>query len=236
MASIAGQGVAQDMATRAVVRDVGFPGRTVTGLCMIIAPLLAIIGSLAAVGIYHAKGADFAAGMVGHHFQGEIAFNFAVAGSILLIFAITGVAQAIARVRPRLGQAAGVLVIIGLCGPLFFNGVYFGGFQLMQFSQPSASIAGKMMDQAQIIPSNIINISGPALVIGFILLGIGAAKAGVLPRWRAWALGITCITPVGFISGFIVIAAIGFAGATIALLPLGLRLLRGQEISAAASA
>jgi hypothetical protein len=234
MASIAGQSVARDAATRTVARDVGFPGRSVTGLCMIVAPLLAILGSLLPIGIYHAKGADFVAGMAGHHLRGEFTFNFAVAGTILLIFAIIGMAQAIAQVRPRLGQTAGVLVIIGLCGPLFFNGVYFGGFQL---TDPSTqSIAGKMMDQAQIIPSNIINISGPALVIGFILLGISAAKAGVLPRWQAWALGLTCIVPVGFISGFIVIAAIGFVCAALALLPLGLRLLRGQDVAVAASA
>jgi hypothetical protein len=234
MASIAGQSVARDAATRTVARDVGFPGRSVTGLCMIVAPLLAILGSLLPIGIYHAKGADFVAGMAGHHLRGEFTFNFAVAGTILLIFAIIGMAQAIAQVRPRLGQTAGVLVIIGLCGPLFFNGVYFGGFQL---TDPSTqSIAGKMMDQAQIIPSNIINISGPALVIGFILLGIGAAKAGVLPRWQAWALGLTCIVPVGFISGFIVIAAIGFVCAALALLPFGLRLLQAHEPSSSASA
>jgi hypothetical protein len=234
MASIAEQSVARNAAARTVARDVGFPGRTVAGLCMIIAPILAIIGSLLPIGIYHAKGADFVAGMAAHHLRTGFAFNFAVGGMMLMIFAIVGVAQAIASVRPRLGQAGGLIAIIGICGPLFFNGTYFGGYQL---TDPSTqAIAGKMIDQAQIIPSSIISISGPALVIGFILLGIGAAKAGVLPRWQALALGITCLTPVGFISGFIVIAALGYVATTIALLPLGLQLLRGQEISPTASA
>jgi hypothetical protein len=234
MASIAGQGVARDVVARTVAPDVGFPGRTVTGFCMIVAPLLAIIGSLLPIGIYHAKGADFVAGMAAHHLRTGFAFNFAVGGMMLMIFAVAGVAQAIASVRPRLGQAGGVIAIIGICGPLFFNGTYFGGYQL---TDPSTqAIAGKMIDHAQIIPSSIISISGPALVIGFILLGIGAAKAGVLRRWQAWALGITCLTPVGFISGFIVIAALGYVATTLALLPLGLRLLRGQDVSAAASA
>lgn len=234
MASIAGQSVAREGTTRAVARDHGFPGRTVTGLCMIIAPLLAIIGSLLPIGIYHAKGADFIAGMAAHHARTGAAFNFAVAGTILMIFAVVGVAQAIARVRPRLGQAGGVIAIIGLCGPIFFNGIYFGGYQLTGAS--TQAIAGKMMDQAQIIPSNITNVSGPALVIGFILLGIGAAKAGVLPRWQAWALGLTCLTPFGFISGFIVISAIGFAAAAIALVPLGLRTLQAHDLAPSALA
>lgn len=234
MASIAEHGVARGLAAREETQDVGFPGRTVTGLCMIIAPLLALIGSLLPIGIYHAKGVDFAAGMAAHHMRAGLAFNFAVAGMMLMIFAVVGVAQAIAAVRPRLGQAGGVIAIIGICGPLFFNGVYFGGYHL---TDPSTqSIAGKMMDQAQMIPSNIINISGPALIVGFILLAIGAAKAGVLGRWQAWALGLSCIVPVGFISGFIVIAAIGYVASALALLPFGLQLLRTHERSSAVSA
>jgi len=62
VASIAGQGVARDIVTCEVTRDVGFPGRTVTGLCM-------IIGSILPIGVYHAKGVDFAAGMAAHHLR-----------------------------------------------------------------------------------------------------------------------------------------------------------------------
>jgi hypothetical protein len=47
-----------------------------------------------------------------------------------------------------------------------------------------------MVDQAQIIPRTIMNVTGLCLVIGFILLALGAAKAecsGAPRQWR-WVL------------------------------------------------
>jgi hypothetical protein len=83
-----------------------------------------------------------------------------------------------------------------------------------------------MVDQAQIIPRTIMNVTGPCLVIGFILLALGAAKAGVLRRPAAVALGITCLIPFGFISGHLAISVVGFVCTAIALVPLGVDLLR----------
>ncbi|MGH9087254.1 MAG: hypothetical protein ACRDYZ_03965, partial [Acidimicrobiales bacterium] len=79
------------------------------------------------------------------------------------------------------------------------------------------------------IPATIMNVSGPALIIGFILLAVGAAKVGLLPRSRAVALGLTALLPVGFISGYIVFSVIGFAFGAVALVPLGVAALRFDE-------
>lgn len=206
-----------------------FPGSRVTGVCLILAPLLLLASAILSLGIYHAKGADYVAAMAEHQTRTSIAFDGIVAGMALMLLAVIGLAQLITRQRPTLGRWAGVVTTLGLLGPFFFNGVYFAGYQLTDAD--TQAIAGKMMDSAQIMPSNVINLSGPALVIGFILLAIGAAKAEVLSRNRAIALGLAAIMPVGFISGYIAISGVAFAFAAIATVPLGLKMLRlaGEE-------
>lgn len=200
-----------------------FPGIHVTAVCMIAAPILDIIGSLLAVGIYSANGPRFVAGLVSHPTRFAVAINLQLAGMMLLIFAIIGIAGMVTPKSPKLGKTGGFLVILGLCGPLFFEGIYWGGSQLLGSSQRVA--AAHMYDASQIVPSVIMNVSGPALIAGFIVLAVGCARAGVLSKPFAYALGITCIVPAGFISGFIVISSVGFLAAAIALVPLGISLL-----------
>ncbi|HET7035458.1 MAG TPA: hypothetical protein VFI42_07240 [Thermomicrobiaceae bacterium] len=204
--------------------DAGFPGDTIAGVCMIVGPIVMVITALLGIGIYHAAGIDYVRGMAAHPTRAAVVFDCFVAGWMFYTVALIGLAGQITAARPWLGRAAGIVTIVGLFGPVFFNGVYFGGFQLTDPSQQAA--AGYLIDHAQIIPSNVINLSGPALVIGFIALAIGAAQAGVLGRWRAAALGLGCIMSAGFISGYIVISAVAFLGTAIALVPLGVSLLR----------
>lgn len=212
------------LAAGAVPADTSFPGITVTGVCMIAAPPLAVAGAATGISWYAARGIAFMDGMAAHHTLAAVGFNLVLAAMMLLLVAVIGLARMICATYPRLGRTGGIATVVGLCGPLFFNGVYFAGFQLAGTSGQAAGAVA--MDQAQIIPRIVMNVSGPALVLGFVLLAVGAAKAGVLSRPTAWALGLTCIIPAGFISGYLAIAMVAFAGTAVALVPLGFRLLR----------
>lgn len=199
-----------------------FLGNRITGFCMVVAPILAVFACLIGMGDYRAKGIDYVHLMGQHPALTSATFNLVVTIMVLSIFAVFGLSQLTVVRRPGLGRLAGIVTIVGLLGPIFFNGVYFGGFQLAGGSNEAA--AGRAIDTAQRIPSVIMNVSGPALVFGFILLGVAAYKSGVLGKGRAIALGVTCLLPFGFISGYLVISAIGFLGLAIALVPLGARL------------
>jgi hypothetical protein len=203
-----------------------FPGSAMTGACMIAGPILAVVSSVSAIGSYHSRGADFAGAMAAHPLQAVIGMNMDVVAIVLLFFAVIGLAQAISAVRPQLGRTGGILTLLGLFGPIFFPGVYFGAFQLANAGNQAA--AALLIDRAH-IPSTVVNLCGPALVIGFILLAIGAVKAGVLGKARAWALGATCLIPAGFISGYIVISALAFACTAVALVPMGIGILRARK-------
>lgn len=200
-----------------------FPGRIPTGVCMIAAPVFAMVASALAIDIYDANGPAFITKIADHFVQFQIAINLQLVSMILLVFAVAGLAQAIVPRSPRLGKTGGVITLIGITGPLFFEGIYWGGSHL---TAPSTRAAAAHLYDASQIPSIIMNVSGPALVVGFIVLAVGAARSRVLDRGSAFALGVTCILSTGFITGFIVISLVAYLGAAIALVPLGIRVLR----------
>lgn len=208
------------------LRD-GFPGRLVSGTCLLAAPLLALLGTGCGISSYHARGADFVGGMAAHPTLVNLGLQSALAAMVLFLIAVVGLSSLTTPAHPRLGRAAGVVTIIGLTGPIAFESLYWGAWHLTDTAGHRAA-AAVMLDSSQVIPRSIMNVSGPALVIGFLLLAVAAFRAGVLDRARAVCLGATCLLPFGFISGYLAISLVGALGAAIALVPLGIRLLRGS--------
>ncbi|HEX7738859.1 MAG TPA: hypothetical protein VF426_04345 [Marmoricola sp.] len=202
-----------------------FPGPRVTGLCLVAGPVLALIGTVLGIDSYRAKGADFVAAMVAHPDGFGWAVQIALASMVLTLVAVGGLAAMITARTPGWGRTAGVVTMIGLCGPISFESVYWAASKITDTAAHRAA-AATLIDQSQIIPRSVMNVTGPCLVVGFILLGIAAAKSGVLDRPRAILLGLTCLIPAGFISGHLVISAVAFACTCVALVPLGLRVLQ----------
>jgi hypothetical protein len=156
----------------------GFPGRVATGTCLAVAPLLAIAGTVIGMGAYHAKGADFVAGMAAHPHD-VAGVQVAQAAMMMLLLGVIGLAGMIAAHRPAWGRTAGTLTVLGLCGPIAFEHLYWGASHLTDTAVHRAA-AATMIDQSQIMPRSIMNITGPCLVVGFLLLGIAAAKSGIV--------------------------------------------------------
>jgi hypothetical protein len=205
-----------------------FPGRTITAICMVAGPLLGLIGSLCAIGIYSADGPTFIRGIAAAPSRFAVGINVQLASMMVLLFAIIGLAQLVSARHPALGRTGGTLTILGLCGPIFFEGIYWGGAHLTAAADQVP--AATMYDASQIVPTVIMNISGPCLIAGFIVLGVGAARSGTLSRPMAVLLAITCILPAGFILGIISISAAAFVCLSVALVPLGIRMLRRPQV------
>jgi hypothetical protein len=197
-------------------------GQRFTGLCMVAAPLLLAAGATLLIGIYEGSASDQLGAMADNEARATAAVNLAIAGVVLAAFAVAGLAASVAAHRPGLGRAGGALTIIGLFGPAFFLGINHLEIQLADLTDRAGAAAA--FESAETTP-NIINLAGPALVVGFILLAVGTAKTGVLPRPRSWALGLAALAPVGLISGIVVISVVAWLALAIALVPLGLRYL-----------
>lgn len=230
MATIDAQTAQPRTSSPAQIATGGFPGPTAAGLSLIAAPVFGAIGSALAIGIYHFKGADMVAGMARHHARALAGINMAVVAVVLTVFAVLALAGQIAARRPTLGRAAGVVTIVGLSGPLYFEGMYWAASFL---TAPRWQAAGAhLIDGTNHLPNTIVNLSAPGLIVGFIMLAVASAKAEVLPRSRAVCLGFAALLPVGFVSGYIAVSAVGFAVASAAMVPLGVETLRSRTRAA----
>jgi hypothetical protein len=222
--------VAERIATDEV--DRGFPGRFWGGLCLVVAPLVGTASTLLAIGIYSATSADFAKGMAEHRGRMLLATNLDVIAIVLAAFAVLSLARRITVTHRRLGIWGGVLTMVGLFGPAFFIGIYFGALQIAA-KDPAAT--AKLLTDSQKL-TGVINIAGPALVVGFILLGVGARKAGLLGTTRSVALAATLLLPFGFVFDVSPIATLGFVAMAIALVPMGVQDLRHARAGLTAAA
>lgn len=203
--------------------DQFFAGRRFTGVCMVAAPLLLTAGAVLLMGIYGRGPSERVGAYAENEVRATVAVNLAMAGTVLAAFALAGVGALVAARCPRLGRAGGALAVIGLFGPAFFLGINHVGIRLGDLADRAG--AGAVFQDAEATP-NIVNLAGPALLVGFVLLAIGTAKAGVLPRSRSWALGIAAVAPVGLISGIVVISVVAWLALAFALAPLGRDILR----------
>jgi hypothetical protein len=190
---------------------------------MIASPLLLTVGSALLVGIYKIDAAEQLAAFADHRGRAIAAVNFAIAGTVVAALAIVGLSAAVGQLQPRLGRLGGALTLIGLFGPAFFLGANSLAIELTDIGDRAA--AARALEDAATTPT-IVNLAGPALLVGLIVLAVGASRSGVLSRGGSWALGLTALAPVGLISGVIVIAILAWLSMAVALVPLGIRNLR----------
>lgn len=203
----------------------GFPGPWVSGACLVATPVIAVASTALAIGGYSESGPKLAAGLAEHHATMVLALNLNLAGVMLAFFVVAFLAQAISDSHPSLGRAGGVLAMLGLLGPAFFLGIFWGAAHIVD-TPAHRAVAALLIDGANTVPTTVDNISGPCLLAGFVVLAIGAARSGLLGRGRAAALAATGLIPFGFISGYMAISCLAFVGLAIAVVPLGMGVLR----------
>ncbi|MBB2890785.1 hypothetical protein [Flexivirga oryzae] len=202
----------------------GFPGRVPTGVCMVVAPPLLALLCMLGTGIYHFRGHDFLAAMATHATRTEVFLNLVPMGVFALMLAVLGLAAMAARRSPRLAALGGIAALLGLCGPIFFIAIEFAGYQLS--SSDRLADGAYMYDQANMVPRISLNVSGPAIILGFIALAVAAHGAGLFGKPQAICFALTALLPVGFIAAVLPVSAVGFAACAVALVPLGRSLLR----------
>lgn len=212
----------------------GFPGRVITGVCMVASPPLLALLCLLGTGIYHFRGHDLLAAMADHPIRTQVFLNLVPLGIFMLMLAVLGLAAMATRRAPRLSALGGCAALLGLLGPIFFMAIEFAGYQL---SAPRRIADGAYMyDQANMVPRISLNLTGPAIALGFICLAVAAHRAGLFGTAKAVSFGLTALLPVGFLTAVLPISAAGFAACAIALVPMGRELLRrDHSVSPAAT-
>jgi hypothetical protein len=199
-----------------------FPGRWVGGFSLLVAPLLLLSGVLLRIQ-YHFFFPQQLAAFVDHPSQMVSSYSLFLAGNILLWPAIVTLAHLIGATRPNWASWGGSMVIFGLFARTFHAGVDHLAFQLVRVL--NLELATKTVASSY-GAFHIVTTFNGLILFGWIILAIGAYLSGTLGLLRAIALGLMAALMMGVLKGSSVVSVVATTGLCVALVPLGIQVLR----------
>ncbi|QHT67820.1 hypothetical protein GXP67_14825 [Rhodocytophaga rosea] len=198
-----------------------FPGRWVGGVSLILAPLLLLSGSLLRLPFHFFFPQQLQA------FDKQptllfIAYSLFLAGNILLWPGILTLVQLIGKSQPAWAVWGGIMVVLGLFARTFHAGIDHLAFQLVDILQvePATKVIAETYGAFHIVSS-----LSACIMLGWIVLAIGAYRSSTLNLWASIALSSMAALMLGVLKGSSVVSIIAISGLCLALVPLGIRIL-----------
>ncbi|MER6999691.1 hypothetical protein [Streptomyces sp. NPDC000410] len=206
--------------------DTPFPGRWVGGVSLVAAPVLLGAGVLLRLP-FHFFFPEQLAARVEHPGLIAVSYGAFAAGTVLLWPALAVLAARIGRRSPGPALWGGVLAVLGLFARTFHAGVDHLAFQLAdrQGAQGATRFVGETYGAFHVFSALNLAIMG-----GWLLLAVGAWRARVLGPVRALALAATAALPLGVLKGTTPLSVVAVAGLCLALVPLGVTVLRDGPV------
>jgi hypothetical protein len=201
-----------------------FPGRWVGGTSLILGPLLLLSGVLLRVQFHFFFPQQLAA-FEAHPTLMSVAYNFFLAGNIVLWPGIVTLARLIGATRPGWAAWGGTLVLFGLFARTFHAGVDHLAFQMVRIQD--LNLATKTVASSYGAFHVVSSLNG-AIFFGWIVLAIGAYLSGALGLLRSIALALMPALMMGVLKGSSLMSVVSTAGLCIALVPLGVAVLRAS--------
>jgi hypothetical protein len=218
----------------AVTRQCGtfaFPGRWVGRLAAILGPLLILTGMLMRIQYHFFVPHQLAAY---DHNPGLITAAYAsvATGTMLLWPAVLELARRIGATHPRWAIWGGCLVIFGLFTRTFKYGIDHLAFHLVDSQGLPTALT--VIDYYYVAWRDVgwhpFRMLSGAVVVGWVVLAIGAYRSGALGLSRSLSLAVVSILALGTLKGTqIPQSLIAAAGLCIAFIPLGVGLLRAGQ-------
>ena len=199
-----------------------FPGRWIGGISLVVGPLLFLAAALLRIQFYFFYDAQLAA-YAEHPVLITAAYSCFVLGCLFLWPGIITLARFIGATHPVLAVWAGMFTILGLIGRVFHGGIDHMAFQLVNVQSLDAATAA--VDDSY-HAFHIIRYFNGMMMIGWILLAIGAYRSRTLGLIRSVALASMFILPLGTLKGTRFESTFLILGLCLALVPLGINVLR----------
>ncbi|GAA3262633.1 hypothetical protein [Nonomuraea helvata] len=204
-----------------------FPGRWVSAISLIGGPVLIMTGTLLRSPFHFFVPHQLVA-HAGHPALITAAYTCFAAGFVMLWPAVMTLAQRIAATSPLWGLWGGCLVIVGLFTRTFQFGTDHLAFHLTDSLGLRTMLDG--IDDYYVAWGDtrwhpFKAMSGPAF-FGWVVLAVGAYRSGVLGPVRSVALGLMSALALGTLKGTQPQSFIAVGGLCVALIPLGISLLR----------
>nr|MBA2599305.1 hypothetical protein [Actinomycetota bacterium] len=203
--------------------DAGRFRRLVAGFCLIIAPVVLLVGALT-----HPQGKEAAAAHLAVVAENPDRYYWAHAilllGLALFLPVVLALMHLLKERETRFGHLGGGLAIIGLFGATAVVAV--DGIAVSQMGQPQASIEemAALLDRIKESPGfrGIAVVAGVGLMLGMVLLAYGLWRTRAVQPWMAGGVASGAITFfLGVVTDNRIIFAMAFAIDLIALGPLG---------------
>jgi hypothetical protein len=161
----------------------GFPGRWIGGACLVLGPLLLLLGAGLRMPFHFFFPQQLEA-FASHPGRITAAYSFYALGHVTLIFAVLTLTGLIGRWSRVWAAWAGALAILGLFTRTFHAGIDHMAFQLVQVQ--SLEQATRAVDDSYRAFHAFRYLNG-AIMAGWVLLAIGAYRSGGPgPRPGAW--------------------------------------------------
>jgi len=176
--------------------------------CLVAAPL-ALVAGRTQLNLNWDDAPAYLAQMASNPVGTDVGSLLTLAGSILLIPAVLGLAG-LARVRtPRLAAVGGVLAVLGaISGIVVATMALVGGHIADQATDPAAAeLWTRIWSDSRLGPPLLIGG-----IVGFVLLAAGLFRSGAVPRTAAVLVGVagvaTLVTSVGPVRALVVGSAV----------------------------
>ncbi|CAG7649311.1 hypothetical protein PAESOLCIP111_05838 [Paenibacillus solanacearum] len=204
---------------------IGFPGRWVGGISLIVSPLLLLVGVLIRRQFHFFFPEQLAAVQM-HPILMAVSYSCFAAGNLLLCPAVIVLAGLIGRRKPGWAMWGGVFTIFGLFARTFHSGVDHLAFQLVR--NQSIELATEVVANSY-GAFHIFCTLNLAIMMGWILLAVGAFRSGTLHPLSSVALALMATLPLGVLKGTTPFSMIAITGLCISFIPLGIKILRHGE-------
>jgi hypothetical protein len=202
--------------------DNGFPGRWAGSISLILGPLLLFIG----VTLRCPFDFFFPYQLTAYQDHSTLmvaSYSTFIAGNILMWPAVLTLVQLISKRNPNWAFWGGMFTIFGLFARTFHAGVDHLAFQLVHIQNPT--LATKIIGDAY-GAFHIFSTFNLAIMLGWIILAIGAYLSRTLNIYCAIALGLMSGLPIGVLKGTSPFSFVATIGLCIALVPLGFKVLQ----------
>ncbi|GAA4900146.1 hypothetical protein LX16_0629 [Stackebrandtia albiflava] len=199
-----------------------FPGRRVAGVCLIAGPLLMAAGALLRVDHYFFFPAQLAA-FAEQPVRMTVAYTLFAMGNLLLFPAVTLLAVRIAARSPGWALWGWLLTSAGLFARAYHTGMDDMAFRMVD--AVGAETATRLMEQTY-TDFQMYSTFNVACMAGWLVLALGAWRTRVFGPVPAVAMALMVGMPIGVLKGTTPWSLVYLAGLTVALLPLGVRVLR----------
>lgn len=202
------------------------PGRWVGGTSLVVGPPLLLAGVLLRLRFDFFFPAQLTA-YEGHPDLMTASSALVAAGWVLLWPGVVLLAARIGDTHRELAMWGGTLTVLGLFARVFHTGVEHLAFQLVTVR--GAASATRVVSETY-GAFHVFSALNAAIMCGWVLLAVGAYRAGVFGPSRGLALALASMMPLGVLKGTTPWSVAAAAGLCVALLPLGVTVLRAGPV------